>query len=94
MAGAVLGFLHATMHDGVLEVIHDEGRSYAMVRDPIAETRVLSAAVGAWLKELLWNAAPGNGVPPERFLEDLLRERRQMFQTAGLFDALPWKLFV
>ena len=214
---AVLGFLHATMHDGVLEVIHDEGRSYAMVRggtivrgyfcddahgpaeeqlrrliapsdrwvrlrlwpippampvqaapaliqayrdlmatavrrllasgttsaqsvgdharlhlipqhpalerlavnldaglggvsvtstlsfgrtaasavrDPIAETRVLSAAVGAWLNELMWNAAPGNGVAPERFLEDLLRERRHMFQMAGLFDALPWKLFV
>ncbi len=214
---AVLGFVHATMHDGVLEVIHDEGRSYAVVRhgdivrgyfcddafgppeaeirrllgakdswvrtrlwpvapalpvqaapaliqayrdlmsaairkltasgvttatavaeharrhlapqhpalerltfalepnsggggvattmgfgrsatsatrDPIAETRVLSAAVGAWLRELLWNAPPGDGTAPERFLEDLLRERRHMFQMAGLFDALPWKLFV
>jgi hypothetical protein len=63
-------------------------------RDPIAETRVLSAAVGAWLGELLWNAPPGDGTPPERFLENLVRERRHMFQGAGLFDALPWKLFV
>ncbi len=216
-ADAVLGFVHATMHDGVLEVIHDEGRSYAVVRggeivrgyfcddafgapeaeirrlidannswvrtrlwpvpaalpaqaapaliqayrdlmsaaikrlsasgvatasavaeharrhlapqhpalerlsvagdqnsgaaglattmgfgrtatsttrDPIVEKRVLSAAIGAWLRELLWNAPPGDGTPPERFLEDLLRERRHMFQMAGLFDALPWKLFV
>lgn len=214
---SVLGFVHATMHDGVLEVIHDEGRSYAVVRhgqivrgyfcddafgppeveirrllgandswvrtrlwpvpsalpvqaapaliqayrdlmsaavkrlsasgvatagavaeharrhlvpqhpalerlslgtepnsggasatttmgfgrtatsttrDPIVEKRVLSAAIGAWLRELLWNAPPADGTPPERFLEDLLRERRHMFQMAGLFDTLPWKLFV
>jgi hypothetical protein len=214
---AVMGFLHATMHDGVLEVIHDEGRSYAVLRqgkivrgyfsddaygaaedqvrgllapsdrwvrarlwpvppaltaqappaliqayreliasvvrrliesgassaptvaeharkhlmgshpalermaiatdpnsgsanatstlsfgraptsttrDPIAETRVLSAAMGAWLGEILWNAPPGDGTAPERFLEQLVRERRHMFQGAGLFEALPWKLFV
>lgn len=66
----------------------------SMTRDPIVEKRVLSAAIGAWLHELLWNAPPGDGTPPERFLEDLLRERRHMFQMAGLFDALPWKLFV
>jgi hypothetical protein len=71
------------------------GRSVASaLKDPIAETRVLSAAVGAWLGELLWNAPPGDGSTPERFLEDLCRERRHMFQGAGLFDALPWKLFV
>lgn len=64
------------------------------VKDPICETRVLSAAVGAWMAELLWNAPPANGTPPERFLEDLLRERRHMFQMAGLFDSLPWSLFV
>jgi hypothetical protein len=214
---AVLAFLHATMHDGVLEVIHDEGRSYAVLRqgkvvrgyfcddafgapesqvrtllapsdrwvrtrlwpvpptipaqaapaliqayrelmstavrrlqltgvsgahavaeqarrhlvplhpalermaipadgaatatsltstlsfgrnatsttkDPITETHALSAAVGAWLGELLWNAPPGDGKPPERFLEDLCRERRHMYQMAGLFEALRWKLFV
>lgn len=64
------------------------------VKDPIVAVPALSAAVGAWLHELLWTAAPADGTPPERFLEDLLRERRHMFQTSGLFDALPWKLFV
>ncbi|HVZ48000.1 MAG TPA: hypothetical protein VG916_04410 [Gemmatimonadaceae bacterium] len=215
-AAAVLGFLRATMHDGVLEVIHDEGRSYAVVRegvlvrgyfsddafgapeeqvrallapadrwvrlrlwpvpprlpaqaapaliqgyrelmanavrrlqksgvdsaltiaeharrnlipahpaldrmavsvdapsnaslvstlsfgrtagsstrDPITEARPLSAAVGAWLAEILWTTPPADGTPPEIFLEDLLRERRHMFQGAGLFETLPWKLFV
>jgi hypothetical protein len=63
-------------------------------RDPIAETRVLSAAMGAWIGEILWNAPPGDGSAIETFLENLLRERRHMFQGAGLFDALPWKLFV
>lgn len=64
------------------------------VRDPIAETRAISAAIGAWLSEILWTSPPANGTPVERFLEDLLRERRHMFQGAGLFDALNWKLFV
>ena len=70
------------------------GRSAtSATRDPIAETRALSAAMGAWLSEILWTAPPANGTPPERFLEDLLRERRHMFQGAGLFDVLAWKLF-
>ncbi|MDA1081223.1 MAG: hypothetical protein O2973_06030 [Gemmatimonadetes bacterium] len=63
-------------------------------KDPIASAPALSAAVGAWLGELLWTAPPADGTAPERFLEDLLRERRHLFQMAGLFDALPWKLFV
>lgn len=71
------------------------GRSpTSSVKDPIVETRALSAAVGAWMAELIWNAPPGDGTPPERFLEDLMRDRRHMFQMAGLFDALPWTLFV
>jgi hypothetical protein len=71
------------------------GRSpTSVVKDPIADTRALSAAVGAWLGEVLWTVPPADGTPPERFLEDLLRERRHMFQMAGLFDALRWKLFV
>lgn len=215
-ADSVLGFLHATMHDGVLEVVHDEGRSYAAVRegvvargyfaddafgapeeqvrallarpdswvrlrlwpvpaalptqaapaliqayrelmakavrllqasgvdsaftiaeharrnlvsahpvlermavspdlpggaslnstlsfgrtagsgtrDPITGAGPLSAAVGAWLKEVVWAAPPADGTTREEFIEDLLRERRHMFQSAGLLDALPWKPFV
>ena len=70
------------------------GRSPASpLRDPIVDPAALSAAVGAWLSELLWTSPPGDGMPPERFLEGLLRERRHMFQMAGLFDALTWKLF-
>ena len=70
------------------------GRSAASpLRDPIVDPAALSAAVGAWLSELLWTSPPCDGTAPERFLEGLLRERRHIFQMAGLFDALAWRLF-
>jgi hypothetical protein len=64
------------------------------VRDPICDAKALSAAMGAWIGEVLKTTPPADGTPPERFLEDVLRERRHMFQMAGLMDALPWRLFV
>jgi hypothetical protein len=60
-------------------------------RDPVAETAVLSAAIGAWLGEFLSAAAPVGGISPSRLIADLTRDRRHMFQSAGLFSALPWK---
>ncbi len=63
-------------------------------KDPICDAASLSAAIGTWIAELLWTAPPGDGTPSERFLEDMLRERRHMYQVAGLLDALPWRLFV
>lgn len=61
-------------------------------RDPVTETAELSAAIGAWIGELLWAAAPPEGTTPGRLIGDLTHERRHMFQSAGLFDALPWKV--
>jgi hypothetical protein len=60
-------------------------------RDPVAETTVLTAAIGAWLGELLSAAAPVGGTSPSRMIAELTRDRRHMFQSAGLFSALPWK---
>jgi hypothetical protein len=60
-------------------------------RDPVIEAPALAAAMGAWLAELLWAAAPPEGMTPERLIGELTRERRHVFQSAGLFDALPWK---
>ena len=60
-------------------------------RDPVTTTPLLSAAMGTWLGELLWAAVPGDGTSPEQLMADLTRDRRHMFQSAGLFDALPWK---
>ena len=61
-------------------------------RDPIVSTEALTAAAGAWLVELLWAAAPGDGTNPGRLLGDAMRDRRHLFQSAGLSEALPWKL--
>jgi hypothetical protein len=61
-------------------------------RDPVTDTPALSAAVGAWIGELLWTVVPQDGTKPEQLLGELARERRHMFQSAGLFDALPWKV--
>ncbi len=61
-------------------------------RDPVTEAPALSAAMGAWIGELLWTVVPQDGTTPERLIGELARERRHMFQSAGLFDALPWKI--
>ena len=61
-------------------------------RDPVTETPELSAAIGAWIGELLWTASPPDGTTPEQLVGELTRERRHVFQSAGLFDSLPWKV--
>ena len=60
--------------------------------DPVTEAPVLSAAMGAWLGELLWASAPLDGTSPGRLIGHVAHERRHVFQSAGLFDALPWKV--
>ena len=59
-------------------------------RDPVAATDELTAAVGAWIAELLWIMAPPDGLSPGRLLGEVARERRHLFQSAGLFERLPW----
>lgn len=61
-------------------------------RDPVTETPALTAAIGAWIGELLWTVAPADGKTPGQLVGELAHERRHMFQSAGLFDALPWKI--
>lgn len=61
-------------------------------RDPVTETPELSAAIGAWIGEVLWTVVPQDGATPAHLIGELARERRHMFQSAGLFDALPWKV--
>jgi hypothetical protein len=61
-------------------------------RDPVTETPALSEAIGAWIGEVLWTVVPEDGTTPERLIGDLTRERRHVFQSAGLFEALPWRV--
>lgn len=61
-------------------------------RDPVADSAALTAAVGAWMKDVVWAAADPECVPHEQLLRELTWERRHVFQSAGLFEHLPWKV--
>lgn len=62
-----------------------------VVRDPVIETRPLSQAMAAWTSDVLWGAGAG-GPAPEQVLADVGRDRRHLFQSAGYWDALPWRV--
>lgn len=61
-------------------------------REPIADTTKLTAAVASWLTEVMWAAADHEGSPPGVMLKELTWERRHMFQSAGFYDRMPWKV--
>ena len=61
-------------------------------RDPVTETGKLTAAIAAWMKEVIWAAVDHDALPPEELIKELTWERRHMFQSAGLYDRLPWKV--
>jgi hypothetical protein len=75
---------------------HPELESFSIgkkpTREPIADTGKVTAAVSAWLKEIMWAAADHEGAPPADLLKELTWERRHMFQSAGFYDKLPWKI--
>lgn len=62
------------------------------VRDTLADTESLTAAVAAWMKEVIWAAADLDALTPEQLVKELTWERRHMFQSAGLYDQLPWRV--
>jgi hypothetical protein len=64
-------------------------------RDPVVSRAALTAAIAAWTREIIWAAAPAgfeSGVTAEQLLAELTHDRRHVFQSAGLFTALPWKV--
>ncbi len=60
--------------------------------DPVADSGTVTAAVGAWVTEFMWTAADHVNGSPELLLRDVTRERRHLLQSAGFYDALPWKV--
>jgi hypothetical protein len=62
-----------------------------LVHDPVAGVDDLTDAVAAWITEVLWAAADMDG-GPEALLRKLTHDRRHMFQSAGLFERLPWQI--
>lgn len=65
--------------------------SVPTVKDPVTDAATLTKAIAAWTSDILWAACP-DSTTPEQVLHDLTTSRRHVFQAAGLFDALPWKV--
>ena len=57
----------------------------------VVDARTLTNATATWVQEVLW-AAPPQTCTPEEVLRDITRERRHMLQSAGFYDALPWRV--
>ena len=72
----------------VLDCFLISGRSAS---EPTTDTVGLTLGVAAWVREVLW-AAVDDEMPPETLLRELTWDRRHLFQSAGLFDQLPWKV--
>lgn len=65
--------------------------SLPKLKDPVTDAQALTKAIAAWLADVLWASTP-DGETPEQIVQDLTSSRRHMFQSAGLYDALPWKV--
>ncbi len=65
--------------------------SVPTVKDPVTDAQTLTKAIASWTADILWAACPPDSTP-EQLLHDLTASRRHVFQAAGLFDALPWKV--
>jgi hypothetical protein len=61
-------------------------------REPTADTQRITEAVAKWLSEVMWATVDHESAPPETLLKDLTWERRHMFQSAGFYERMPWKV--
>lgn len=61
-------------------------------KDTVSDAPELTAAMASWIQEFMWAAADHATSSPEELLRDVVWERRHMFQSAGLFDRIPWKV--
>jgi hypothetical protein len=58
----------------------------------VADSFTLTAGIAAWLREVMWTAVDHDSIPPEQLLKELTWDRRHMFQSAGLYEQIPWKV--
>lgn len=59
--------------------------------DPVQDAAAVTAAVAAWVREILWTSGDPDQ-DPDALLKELTWERRHVFQSAGFFDRLGWTL--
>jgi hypothetical protein len=60
--------------------------------ESVADSPTLTAGVAAWVREVMWTAVDHDSIAPEQLLKELTWERRHMFQSAGLYEQIPWKV--
>ena len=60
--------------------------------DIVADSDTLTSGVAAWVREVVWTAVDHDSIAPEQLLRDLTWERRHLFQSAGLYEQIPWKV--
>lgn len=58
----------------------------------VADSGTLTSGVAAWVREVMWTAVDHDSTAPEELLRELTWERRHMFQSAGLYEQIPWKV--
>lgn len=61
-------------------------------KETVNETVALTADFAAWIRDVIWAASDDESVVPDKLLRELTWDRRHMFQSAGLFDQVPWKV--
>jgi hypothetical protein len=61
-------------------------------KEALSDTAALTTAVAAWIREVMWAAVDHDSVSPDDLLKELTWERRHMFQSAGFYDEMPWKV--
>jgi hypothetical protein len=71
-----------------------EGFSFngTATKAPLSETSALTTGVAAWIRDVIWAASDDESIVPDKLLRELTWDRRHMFQSAGLFDQVPWKV--
>jgi hypothetical protein len=72
-----------------LEGISFSGRAPRAV---VADAAALTSGTAALINELLWSTGEQDAERPAAMLRDLMHERRHLFQSAGLYEQIHWKL--
>jgi hypothetical protein len=72
-----------------LEGISFSGRAPRAV---VADAAALTSGTAALINQLLWSTGEQDPERPAAMLRDLMHERRHLFQSAGLYEQIHWKL--
>jgi hypothetical protein len=58
----------------------------------VADAAALTSGTAALINQLLWSTGTEDPERPAAMLRDLMHERRHLFQSAGLYEQIHWKL--